>query len=310
MLAVIDSPHTVNYRGYNAETDAYEDRGQVSMTPVQLAENPNFLDTVFTIDNQKIGYAVYHFFAPGAQPNSTEYNQETDAIFETFKSENINHLIIDFRYNGGGFVSSAINLASLIAPNVTSQDIFSKTRYNSFLMQFEELQNVQNTFIEKPQNLGNILTNNRLYVLTSERTASASELIINGLRPYMDVVVIGDRTVGKNVGSIPFEDEDNPNNAYGLLPIVTQSLNSLDQSDYSEGFEPDVVVLESSERLRQFGDVNELLLRTAIQNITGVAPSSRFEKLDRVDVGSSLERKILNGKLIEDNLMRELRSKN
>jgi carboxyl-terminal processing protease len=61
------------------------------------------------------------------------------------------------------------------------------------------------------------LTGNRVYVITSSRTASASELIINGLKPYMDVFLVGGLTFGKNVGSVPIEDEENPNNKYGLL---------------------------------------------------------------------------------------------
>ncbi|MHA7129970.1 S41 family peptidase [Algoriphagus namhaensis] len=298
LLGQIDQPHSLTYRTFNNQTGQYENAGQVSLTPVELTENPNFLDSVYTIGNQKIGYAVYHFFSPGSQLNSSEYDREMDRIFAEFKAQQINHLIIDFRYNGGGFVSSAINLASLVAPNVTEQNVFSKTRYNDFLMQFEELQNVRNNFRNKAENLGSILTGNRVYILTSARTASASELIINGLRPYMDVFIVGDVTTGKNVGSIAIEDEENPENNYGLLPIVSQSLNSLDESDYSEGFVPDIVALERTERLQPLGDVNELLLRTAIQEITGAPSSGRFEKLDRIDMGATFDRKIRNGKMI------------
>ncbi|HCB46636.1 MAG TPA: peptidase, partial [Algoriphagus sp.] len=155
-------------------------------------------------------------------------------------------------------------------------------------------------FLSKSQNLGNTLSGNRVYVLTSSRTASASELIINGLKPYMDVFIIGDVTTGKNVGSVPIEDEDNPQNSYGLLPIVFQSFNSQDKSDYSNGFTPNITAKETAERLRQFGDVNEQLLRTAITQITGTPPSGRFEKLDRMDLGSTLDRKVRSGTMVEN----------
>jgi C-terminal processing protease CtpA/Prc len=223
-----------------------------------------------------------------------------DAIFAKFKAESINHLIVDFRYNGGGFVSSAVNLASLIAPGVTQNDIFSKTKYNSFLSGFDDFQNVQTPFRTKAQNLGNILSGNRVYILTSSRTASASELIINGLRPYMDVFLIGDVTTGKNVGSIPFEDEENPQNTYGILPIVTQSANSQDESDYTNGFTPNISAREVEERLRPFGDINEQLLRTAISEITGQSPSGRIQKLSRSDMGSTLDHKVRTGRMIEN----------
>jgi len=115
----------------------------------------------------------------------------------------------------------------------------------------------------------------------------------------MDVFLIGDKTTGKNVGSVAFQDEENPKNSYGILPIVSRSFNSLDQSDYTNGFTPAVEAKESEERLRPFGDVNELLLRKAIQEITGIPPGGRYQKLDRQEVGSSLERKIRTGVLLE-----------
>lgn len=304
ILGEISSTHTINYLRYDEETEQYENAGDLELTPVQLAENPNFFDSIYTIENQKIGYVVYHFFAPGPGDNSTSYDQEMDAIFAEFKSEGIDHLIVDFRYNGGGFVSSAVNLASLIAPGVGEESVFSKTKYNSFLSQFDDFQNVQTEFRTKEQNLGNTLSGNRVYFLTSRRTASASELIINGLRPYMDVFLIGDVTTGKNVGSIPFEDEENSDNSYGILPIVTQSFNSNDESDYTEGFTPNITVTENQERARQFGDVNELLLRTAIEQITGNPPSERIEKLDRIDLGSTLDHKTRTGRMIESRKLR------
>lgn len=302
LLGEIDGLHTLTFRRFDESTQGFVLRPEVTLTAVQLAENPNFLDTVYTINNEKIGYVVYHFFAPGPGQDPV-YDLEMDQIFEKFKSENIDHLIVDFRYNGGGFVSSAVNLASLIAPGVGATSIFSKTKYNSTLMDnFEQLRNVQTIFRAKTQNLGNTLEGNRVYILTSARTASASELIINGLKPYMDVYIIGDQTTGKNVGSVPFEDEENEENLYGILPIISQSFNSLDQSDYTTGFTPNISVKESQERLRPLGDVNELLLRTAISKITGIPSGARSLPLSRQDVGSSLDEKIRAGTMIEDQI--------
>lgn len=299
LLDEISTTHTIDHYRLNDQTLVFENLGNLSLTPVQLAEDPNYLDSIYTVNGQKIGYLIYNFFAPGPGSSSTQYDDETDAIFAKFKSGAIDHLILDFRYNGGGYVSSAVNLASLIAPSVTTSDIFYKTKYNSFLSQYSDFQNVQTAFESKTENLGNILEGNRVYILTSSRTASASELIINGLKPYMDVYIIGDVTYGKNVGSIPFEDEENSDNPYGILPIVTQSFNSLDQSDYTTGFTPNIEALESSELLLPLGNVNEILLRTAIEQISGQASSGRFQKLDREDIGSTLDRKVRAGTMIE-----------
>ncbi len=300
LLKKTDEQHTLSYIRFNSEANGFVAQPDLSLIPVQLSENPNFLDSIYTFGNQKIGYVVYHFFAPGSGDGSTIFDDEMDAIFANFKASNINHLIIDFRYNSGGFVSSAVNLASLIAPGASQSTVFSKTKYNALVMQeVPELRNQQTAFKNKTQNLGNTLTGNKVFILTSTRTASASELIINGLKPYMNVFLIGDLTTGKNVGSIALEDEKNPENNYGLLPIVSQSFNSLDQSDYSTGFTPNITIKESSERLRPLGDVNELLLRTALSEITGTPPSGRFQKLDRLDIGSTLDGTIRSGKMIE-----------
>ena len=298
-LGLISKPHTLITLRVNSTSGALEARPEISLAPVELAENPNFLDSVYTINGEKIGYVVYHFFAPGPGNNSTAYDQEMDAIFADFKTKGIQHLVLDFRYNGGGYVSSAVNLASLIGPGVTTSNVFSKTKYNSYLMQFDNLKNVQTPFKAKAENLGKVLKNNRVYVLTSTRTASASELIINGLKPYMDVFLIGDKTTGKNVGSVPFEDEENPKNPYGILPIISRSFNSLDQSEYTNGFSPNIEAKESSERLKPLGDVKELLLRKAIEQITGIPSGGRFQQLNRLDVGSSLDTKLRTGLQIE-----------
>ncbi|WP_425637392.1 S41 family peptidase [Algoriphagus yeomjeoni] len=295
--------HTITTLRFNEETLAYEEMPEISLTPIQFSEDPNFLDSIYTVDNQKIGYVVYNFFAPGTTADATKYDKEMDAVFAKMKAENINNLVLDLRYNGGGYVSSAVNLASLIGPGVTSSDVFSKTKYNQFIMtNIPSLSNVQTTFLEKTQNIGNSLTGNRIYVLTSNGTASASELIINGLKPYMDVFLIGGVTYGKNVGSIAIEDEENTENAYGLLPIVTQSFNSLDQSDYNTGFTPNIAVNENSERLRALGDVNEIMLRTAIEQVTGTPSSARVTKLDRVELANTLDGKTRMGQMIESQI--------
>jgi carboxyl-terminal processing protease len=303
LLREIRSPHTISYRRFDAAIGSFTALPDLQMEVARVSENPNFLDTVLMVDNQKIGYVVYHFFSPSATPQTQGtppiYDQEMDEIFQRFKSEGVNHLIVDFRYNSGGYVSSAVNLASLIAPNISSSEVFSKTKFNSFLMSFDNLRNVQTRFRDKPENIGAQL-GGKVYILTSRRTASASELIINSLRPYMDVIIIGERTTGKNVGSIVIEEEDNPENNYGLLPIVSQSFNSRDQSDYGNGFVPNVEAREATERLRPFGDVNEILLSTAIGQITGTPPAGRFEILDRRDLGNTIDAKIRSGVMIED----------
>jgi len=301
LLGQTEISHKITYLRYNESEDIYIPQGELTLNPVELSEDPNYLDTVYTINNQKIGYVVYNFFAPDPGDKSKSFDLKMDDIFSELKAENVQHLILDLRYNGGGYVSSATNLASLIGSGVTSADIFSKTKYNDFLTaNIPDLKDEKTNFLTKSQNIGNSLTGNRVYILTTEGTASSSELIINGLKPYMDVFLIGEVTYGKNVGSIAIEDEENPANKYGLLPIISQSFNSEDKSDYSVGFQPNIVVNEYSELFLPLGDVNEIMLRTAIEQITGQPSSARFKKIERTELANSLERKIRFGQMIEE----------
>jgi hypothetical protein len=305
LLGQRSEPHSVTPFRYDEETDDFIAIDHINLTTLELSENPNFLDTVYTINNEKIGYVVYHFFAPGTDGQPNIFDNQMDQIFADFKSEGIEHLILDFRYNSGGFVSSAINLASLIAPGVGENDILSRVQYNSFLSGFDNFKNITRNFKTKSQNLGPILKDNRLYVITSNRTASASELIINGLKPYMDIFMVGDVTVGKNVGSIPLEDEDNPDNKYGILPIVFRDANKNGESEFSNGFIPNIGARElTQKRLLPFGDTNEYLLKITLNKILGIdtpEEEGRIQMLDRISLGSSLETKSRYGLIIDDN---------
>ncbi len=240
---------------------------------VQLAEDPVFKDSVYTIGAKKIGYFVYNQFINGPSGFSDlTYDNKVDAVFARFKGQGINELILDFRYNPGGSTSAARNLASLVGKGVNSNEIFYRQELNSQIMdsyrKANALANLQIKFTNKSQNVGANLS--RVFVLTSDRTASASELIINGLKPFMTVQVVGDTTYGKNVGSITIDDERKPRRInWGLQPIIAKSFNKLNQSDYTAGFAPDQVVFEPLV-LQPLGDIaNEPLLRTTIGRITG-----------------------------------------
>ncbi len=275
LLQDIAQHHTIDYDRYNFTTQEYEPL-QETLSVVQLAENPHFLDSIYTIQNgKKVGYYIYNFFSPGVGA-STAYNDQMDDIFAKFQAGGIDELVVDLRYNGGGSVDATTNLASLIAPDVTDQDVFYRYQWNELYQGlFENDPQLESalsgTFRIKAENIGNNLASGRVFVLVGPATASASELIINGLTPYMDVVIIGGTTVGKNVSSIPFEDEQNPDNDYGLLPIVFRVANSLGQSDYEQGFVPgpEYTVSDIQFPLQPLGDIEEPLLATALAEIEG-----------------------------------------
>jgi carboxyl-terminal processing protease len=241
-----------------------------TLTPLVLQEDPVYFDTLFQYGANKIGYLVYHHFVrgPDSVANSTAYDQKVDAVFAKFKANNVNSLILDLRYNGGGYVSSATNLASLIG-KVTPNDVFYYKEYNKTVTPVLEKQYGAGFFLEKfqskAQNIGASL--NHLVILTSKNSASASELLINGLKPFMNVTLVGAQTYGKNVGSITITGKEK-GITWGLQPIVTKSFNSLRKSDYSVGFTPDIAVTEGN-KLYPYGNPRDPLLGNALAKIVG-----------------------------------------
>ncbi|WP_245826180.1 S41 family peptidase [Spirosoma rigui] len=265
-----------------------------TVTATVFQENPVFLDSVYSVGGKTVGYLVYNQFVPGAN-NSTanEYDAQLDAIFGDFKAKGVNELVLDLRYNPGGYTSSSANLASLIGKGVGPGKLYFREEWNASitpLLQKEYGSSffVQN-FVTKAQNIGGNLS--RLFVLTTDHTASASELIINGLRPYMTVTTIGTTTYGKNVGSITITD-DTGKIKWGMQPIVFKSYNSANQSDYSTGFTPTIEV-EEPLNLLPLGDVREAMLSTALAQISGT-PGARTGVANANPlpaIGSSIQRK-------------------
>jgi carboxyl-terminal processing protease len=275
LLQQIGENHSITYRPYDYATNLVGTSKTLSLTTVEYAENPNFLDKVITINNRKIGYYIYNLFATGPTSTSTQYNDEMDAVFNRFKTAGITDLVIDLRFNSGGAEGATVNLASLIGKGVDNTKIFAKREYNANLRQ--QILNdptlganfLSTKFTNKAQNVGSLLTRNRVYILTSSRTASASELLINGLKPYMEVFIIGNKTFGKNVGSVSIYEKSDPKNTWGMQPIIVKSFNSLDQSDYGSGFTPNILELDNNLSVAPLGDANEKLLSLAINNILG-----------------------------------------
>lgn len=266
-------------------TFVYED--EITLSPVILNENPVYYHDIIETAGTKIGYLVYNSFVH-------TYHEELNDVFGQFKNENINELVLDLRYNGGGSVITSAFLASMIQGGTSENDVFANLVYNQkrdrgqgatypFFNQAWLYDKTTGAYKEGADiDINRLDGLSRVYVITTGYTASASEMIINGLRPYMDVIVVGGTTVGKNEGSITVYDSEgdftdaenrNPNHNIGMQPIVFQITNSQGQSDYDNGFTPDLTVDEASfaASIKPFGDPGEALLKTAIDDITGIS---------------------------------------
>lgn len=288
MNTLYDSATSVGLTFSSSQGGIFVDKTAITLTKVNgYKENPVYLDTVYTIQNKKIGYLVYNFFTNDAGDNTFKYDLDLNNSIGMFKQENISELIVDLRYNHGGMMTSAVNLASMLVPNLAANKVFSYTNYNSNLTKYfnsDEFkkQSSGNPFMNnfaltidvtapaansvQIQNIGNSLQ--RIFFLTGTGTASASEMVINGLKPFLPCVLIGDTTVGKNVGSILINDEENAKNQWAFMPIVLKYFNKDNKSDFTNGFAPDFWVKDDYSYL--LGDTHEALLAKAISQITGV----------------------------------------
>ena len=147
----------------------------------------------------------------------------------------------------------------------------------------------------------------KVYVIATNSSASASELVMNGLAPYVDVVHIGETTRGKNEFSITMVDDPgndyiynksregsiNPENRWAIQPLVGRNENADGFSDYTDGLAPDIFLEEDYGNLGVLGDVNEPLLAKAIERITGLAGKRAFatpQMTGKVIMGSEMQK--------------------
>ncbi|MVO11057.1 peptidase S41 [Flavobacterium sp. TP390] len=240
----------------------------VSLTKTAFSENPVHIKKTFTIGTKKIGYLMYNGFY-------SQYESELNDAFVYFASEGITHLVLDLRYNSGGSVNTATRLASMITGQFNN-DIFAKQQWNYKLQAVFDPEDLLNRFTTTLGNGAGLQSLNldKLYVITSKRTASASELVINGLEAHINVTQIGDATTGKNVGSITVYDSPtfrkenvNPNHKYAMQPIVLKIANKNDFSDYVNGLPADVSQLEDLGNLGVLGETSDPLLETTLNYI-------------------------------------------
>lgn len=274
--------YTLNMADY--DNGNYTPNGHsVSLTKYDYSENPVYYSDVYEINSNRIGYLVYNGFY-GA------YDVELNNHFANFHAQGVTDLVLDLRYNSGGLVSTATHLASMITGQF-SGEIFARQQWNSKITQVFENSGREEELINRfSDKLGNgeqinHLNLNKVYVLTTSSTASASELVINGLKPYINVIQIGGTTTGKNVGSVTLYDSPNfgsnnknPDHKYAMQPLTLKIVNNAGFGDYQLGLAPDISVSENLGNMKPLGDVNELFLATAISEITGMSAPRPFSE--------------------------------
>jgi carboxyl-terminal processing protease len=219
------------------------------------------LTRVYDVGGRRVGYIFFRNFV---EPSIAAL----DAAFAELAVSRPHDLVLDLRYNGGGLVRVAQHLASLIGGARTRGQVLAEYFHNAKNPDLNEIIR----FEDKP-NAANL---DRLIVITTPSSASASELVINALRPFIRVVVIGDRTYGKPVGQYQFEFCDKM-----LAPVSFSLRNANGEGDFFDGFAPDCAVADDVGHA--LGDANEASLHEALVFASTNACSPAAPRMQRFD---------------------------
>jgi len=226
----------------------------LSLTATPYSEHPVYADNVLWLANsKKLGYMVFNSFMGDTTDTYNEFNR----VFTKFSQNNVNELAIDLRYNGGGYVTVAEKLANYLAPASANGQVMMNQTYNDKYSQYNET-----TLFKK---LGN-LNLSKIYFIVSNNTASASELVINSLKPYVNINLVGPSTSthGKPVGFFPI-----PVGTWYVFPVSFKTVNKNGEGNYYNGFPVTTRVRDGVDA--NWGDTNEACLAAVLNLISGTA---------------------------------------
>ncbi|MBO0322440.1 carboxyl-terminal protease [Muricauda sp. CAU 1633] len=257
---------------------------EVTLTKIEnQVEDPILVAETLDVNGTKVAYLMYNRFL-------SNFNEQLNAAFGEFVAEGATELVLDMRYNPGGSVNTSRLLASMVYGTNTS-DLYIRQRWNAKVQEQLSDDQLEDYFANSTgASAINSLNLSRVFVIATNDSASASELVMNGLAPYVEVIHIGETTRGKNEFSITLVDDPgngfvysssrenniNSDNSWGLQPLVGRNENADGFYDYTDGLSPDIILLEDIANLGVLGDSNEPLLARAIEEITGISSKKSF----------------------------------
>jgi len=272
------------------------------ITSIQYNLDPILDYRVLPVNSKKVGYLAFSSFVSitkkvNEQTVNTAMYSRFEDIFNYFQSQGIDELIVDLRYNGGGATVTAEYLADWIIPTSANGKLMYRYEINSFLKGlgwhrdpdgFAPIYVAKKGTINLP----------RVYFLVTKGTASASELLINSLKPYMSVYMIGtyavddnnkqvaENTYGKPVGFFEWKIVTDD---IGLYATSFQMFNSKDEGNYFDGLTPNAHVWEfATGKFLDFGDPSEAMLSSALNHIKSGSFTSASSRMAIASSGKVL----------------------
>ena len=269
----------------NGSTPVLSSKGNIQLGAASFTDPAIYMDKVVGIDGteKKVGYLLYMGF-------NIDYDDELMAAFERFRQQNVTDLILDLRYNNGGDVLSSAVLGTLVAGNDYKGQVYAHTTFNEDRTEAGEggdykigvKETVERIYEPLETALQHAVGLKKIYVLVSQTTASASEMVINGLRGLdIEVNLIGQTTNGKNVG-MEGVMRSFYNHEFLLYPVTFYVENAKGFRDYSTGFVPDVEIDDSAIYPGEFGTMEDQLGYIALVWIkSGKKPELQASSLTR-----------------------------
>ena len=245
-----------------------EDLGTVIIPAMTMSENSVYVNKILEGESKPTAYLFYNSF-------DGRYWQHLQQAFMAFKQAGATELILDLRYNAGGDVGVCAALAAVLS-KVKETDPFLEYRGNSRAGTRKETfaRTISKTYSGTPFTFSEIelmrLSLDRVFILTGRHTGSSAEFLIKALRPWTDVVQIGETTLGKDMASFSIKDNNTgKNNAWSIEPMVFKLYNGRGEGDYPNGLVPDVILQELRAPLMPLGDPNDPLISEARTRISG-----------------------------------------
>lgn len=254
---------------------------EVTMQAVEMYEDPILLDSIYEVNGKKVGYLAYASFDLASIPNLIEVSKK-------FKKEGVKELILDFRYNGGGYVITESAMASMYAPQsaVEAGEIFEIEKYNKQLTKemeeqgessktpfktefnFKDQSGQAHSYSTKDANIGI----EKVYGLITQNSASASEALLSGLMPYVNVELLGEPSHGKYctgwmvAAKDAYKQVPQPIANWGIYVMVSIYQNAKGETPcMPDGLQPQHQAIDDPMLPTQLGDINENMLKVALQ---------------------------------------------